>query len=790
MTQPSPLQSDDLVVLGDYDDVRRHVSVAGVAFETAPTPRGSTTPVPSGTGISPSQAFPSGEDSAVTSGLTSSLASSGEGTSEEEEEGDISKEKLDQAWEEWQNESEENQKAWITEMKCKFQNDKKLRVDQLEEPDRLRRVAIIVRGAALGGDLWKSEQQAAVWESEFTRMEAVYIRKGMKWKSAEDLKKERMQYLLVYEAINSMKEHFEKWATSDPVRKAKTGNKKDDGWGYQLHREPFDESNMGEVTIDNAETCASQFFQTTLFRYKNIDMEWIKDFVYDRRSAMHYQNLYNKKLYAMYAMQDMSAHDSEKWLTTRLRYPWNAKGKGAREDQSSYVEAEIKALEVLRKLDKYEENSAEVRCRFSESTRWVLNKRVNRIDLDSKSDAVGEASDEVAASGGDAVVEASDEVAASGGDAAVEASDEVAKKSKLMSKLMRTPLGSKKLYEKICKKLLNKLFKVNRSQVQEKKREDAAFKVIERIFTKSRATLFIGPPCCGKSHFMDALAASIVEDTEDQVECVSFSSSYCYEDFIQKFNPYGDTQQILDGPFMRMYEKAREANAIICRDVVEKAWKNGDNAEEEAFKALKAHKRRVFVLTIDEFNRADVQDVLGELYAALDGNDRNITLKYSTTETKKRINLAEVPNLVILASMNEFEEGAGPIEPSLLRRVHKWRFSVTRKHPGYLEEFSGQGLLQMIATPESHELAKQLDDFLLRINQDDCAKGDERLSQHGIPTGYFVELFKKEASVTKTDICGTWDYEVIPILNKLTNEITVNGLQKKFDDRFRPDQQS
>ena len=144
--------------------------------------------------------------------------------------------------------------------------------------------------------------------------------------------------------------------------------------------------------------------------------------------------------------------------------------------------------------------------------------------------------------------------------------------------------------------------------------------------------------------------------------------------------------------------------------------------------------------------------------------------------------------MVILASMNEFEDGAGPIQPSLLRRLHKWHFSVTPKTHGggFLPvKFSGEGLLKTVANEENRQLAAKVDGILKTINKMDQVLDETPLSSHGIPAGYFVDLFKREETVKGTDVVETWELEVSPILNKLTNEQTVSTLTKTFKEKLQ-----
>ena len=228
-------------------------------------------------------------------------------------------------------------------------------------------------------------------------------------------------------------------------------------------------------------------------------------------------------------------------------------------------------------------------------------------------------------------------------------------------------------------------------------------------------------------------------------------------------------KEIKDGTFMKMYNKAYLDNKHVCtvlalRKMLDSGASNGvsdalenipglSNALKKALNKRTLKSRRCHVLKIDEFNRADVQLVLGELYGALDGNAFDRELKHSD----HKINMSMVPNLVVIACMNQCEQGLRPLQTSLMRRVHKWYFSVTEHgSPGNLNVFSGPDLLERICSQSDDddvnnagfwrkikEVATQLDTALKNINESDIKNSDyNQLKQCGIPQGYFVSVFQ------------------------------------------------
>ena len=71
-------------------------------------------------------------------------------------------------------------------------------------------------------------------------------------------------------------------------------------------------------------------------------------------------------------------------------------------------------------------------------------------------------------------------------------------------------------------------------------------------------------------------------------------------------------------------------------------------------------------------------------------------------------------------------------------------------------------------------------------------KDCEGLSLHGVPPGYFVELFENKEEIRRADVCNVWDFEIMPILTKLADEESViHYLTNAFDSkRFRISEQA
>jgi len=138
-----------------------------------------------------------------------------------------------------------------------------------------------------------------------------------------------------------------------------------------------------------------------------------------------------------------------------------------------------------------------------------------------------------------------------------------------------------------------------------------------------RRLLFQGPPGTGKTFVAERLARLLTADEEERTELVQFHPSYAYEDFVEGIRPRvtggaGLAYEVREGVFLTLVERAKE------------------------------HPDDLFVLVVDEINRANLPRVLGELLYALEyrGPEHTFRLPYSGRETY-------VPeNIILIATMN------------------------------------------------------------------------------------------------------------------------------------------
>lgn len=142
-----------------------------------------------------------------------------------------------------------------------------------------------------------------------------------------------------------------------------------------------------------------------------------------------------------------------------------------------------------------------------------------------------------------------------------------------------------------------------------------------------------GVPGTGKT-FLSLAAAQRVSGHPLLVKQVQFHQSYAYEDFIEGLHPTPT------GGFAPRLGVFLEWNEAALRDP--------DNK---------------YVLVVEEFSRANVSAVLGELMTFIEYRDR----LFETPITRRRVRVAR--NLVILTTMNPQDRSALELDDALIRRL-------------------------------------------------------------------------------------------------------------------------
>lgn len=179
---------------------------------------------------------------------------------------------------------------------------------------------------------------------------------------------------------------------------------------------------------------------------------------------------------------------------------------------------------------------------------------------------------------------------------------------------------------------------------------------IKNILKFKKAVILAGAPGTGKTTIARCIAREITSDNETTkeaetkdayinaikidgplkkyLEVVQFSAQYSYEDFVSglKADENG-SWTLTPGAFKLMCDKAQ-------------ADKNKDNK---------------YVLIIDEINRANTEEVLGEMFNLMESRGIEIT-----SRTGEKLVMPE--NLYIIATMNSIDRGAGQLDMATISR--------------------------------------------------------------------------------------------------------------------------
>lgn len=158
--------------------------------------------------------------------------------------------------------------------------------------------------------------------------------------------------------------------------------------------------------------------------------------------------------------------------------------------------------------------------------------------------------------------------------------------------------------------------------------QEVSASLIQKILDKYYQVILSGPPGTSKSHYANALGTDY-----DKVVHVQFHPQYTYQNFVGGY--------IVDKTDV-VYKKGVVLNLI-----------------EEA----EAYKDKKYLLIIDEFNRANVSQVLGEMIQCL---DRNASVELNVDGRQEVVSLPT--NIHIIATLNTTDRTLGTIDYAVKRR--------------------------------------------------------------------------------------------------------------------------
>lgn len=159
-------------------------------------------------------------------------------------------------------------------------------------------------------------------------------------------------------------------------------------------------------------------------------------------------------------------------------------------------------------------------------------------------------------------------------------------------------------------------------------------KNIIKLLSFKKSILLQGPPGTGKTKMAEAIGSEFLGNQYDSSHFVEiqFSAEYSYSDFMDGLRPDENGQwKLEDGTFMKLCKLANS------------------NPDEK------------FILFIDEINRANTEQVIGEMLNLMEKRDYPIITKNGSSLTMPN-------NLYVIATMNTIDRGAGELDMATISR--------------------------------------------------------------------------------------------------------------------------
>lgn len=159
-------------------------------------------------------------------------------------------------------------------------------------------------------------------------------------------------------------------------------------------------------------------------------------------------------------------------------------------------------------------------------------------------------------------------------------------------------------------------------------------KNIIKLLSFKKSILLQGPPGTGKTKMAEAIGSEFLGNQYDSSHFVEiqFSAEYSYSDFMDGLRPDENGQwKLEDGTFMKLCKLAN------------------NNPDEK------------FILFIDEINRANTEQVIGEMLNLMEKRDYPVITKNGSSLTMPN-------NLYVIATMNTIDRGAGELDMATISR--------------------------------------------------------------------------------------------------------------------------
>lgn len=170
--------------------------------------------------------------------------------------------------------------------------------------------------------------------------------------------------------------------------------------------------------------------------------------------------------------------------------------------------------------------------------------------------------------------------------------------------------------------------------------EEQLSKIISSL-NRKKSIILQGPPGTGKTWLAKRLANIIVGyKNSNNIKAIQFHPNMSYEDFIRGYRPSGDGRlALIDGPFLEMINKARNDS------------------------------QSNYVMVIEEINRGNPAQILGEMLTLLEVDKRTPTEALELTYRREHENGIFIPNnLYVIGTMNLADRSLAMVDFALRRR--------------------------------------------------------------------------------------------------------------------------
>lgn len=239
----------------------------------------------------------------------------------------------------------------------------------------------------------------------------------------------------------------------------------------------------------------------------------------------------------------------------------------------------------------------------------------------------------------------------------------------------------------------------------------------------------------------------IKKSKDEYIKLIQFHPSYTYEDFVRGIvvNPNKSGDGII-------YKAENKILANFAKQALDDFCRFGH--EENTSKS----ESNIYVLIIDEINRANLSSVLGELIYALEYRTENVESMYEVEGNNK---IMIPPNLYIIGTMNTADRSVGHIDYAIRRR-----FAFVDVLPKDLSDELGDKFDQNLF----QEVSKLFDENLSpEFNKKDVQIGHS----------YFIDKSEEGG-----DMKLRLEFEIKPILLEYVREgiLSGNDIKNKIDN--------